>query len=608
MTNDKLERQLKVAGDVNVQADANKAAILGSSNSIEELICTVCFTCNVEQEAATTLINSYLKQKPDTTDEQILKLFKDESKRAMMFRTLYARKHAGVNKDKLKSLYTSIPLTMNFDEYTKAVDSQLGRASGTDSGFFTVIDKDKDGPDSGTNTDLVESFRKRALKEGLPEDLIASAVAKADTSTTNYSKFEELIDEVLNENQAKEDEQRARDVRLKRALQPTLQKLWADKNPVGTLRNAIWKQYHTTAVSVPELCEKLKDDPNLKLTVYEKPIYSIIHQIDKPFVEQAVKECLANWSNNPVVNGIIENYLESTGVNPDGMEAGRAKLISILPDNIKNQNAPDVWKQYKAVTLILDRNSGGDADLTAELFADENAVVEFGARVESYMEDGAPFDAAQRQASEDFYHSLPKEKQESLFGKVGKFYGKALKFKYDRAADMDNLLRESLGEYADQYFDRRDAMRERKEELRYAKAEQKAEIKKQQVEERKQQNEVKRELRAEQNAQVRNATAQPVRRAVNDPRFSTGAAAYTAPRQQGVNFAPQIPVFVMAILIHLVVGLLTFIIFGGLKTAFVIVGLALATFGFIRKQVDEPNSIPMIALGYVITVIAFIFT
>lgn len=618
MTNNGMERQRDIGAD----AYANGSA--STSDGLTEVICTICFTCNVEQEVADELVRSYAAKKPNTTNEQLIFLFQDEAKRAMMFRTLYARRHKGVNKDTLKSLYTTIPITMNFEEYSNAVDSQLGASQSTDNGFFRVTDTESE---VGPREDVINSFRKRALRDGFPEELVEAAMSKVTADTTSYEQFERLLDSVLDDNQAKEEEQRVRDQRLARALQPTLQTLWSDKNPVGTCRNAIWKHYHTTAVSVPELCDRLKDSPEIKLSVYKKPVYSIIHQIDKPFVANGVKECLARWDSNPVVKGIINNYLESTGVAPENMDANRAKLISILPDNIKNQNAPDVWKQYKAVTLIMDRDASMSDTLTAELFADEEAMLTFGARVESYVEDGVPFDAAQRQASEDYCHSLPKDKQMSLFGKVGKFYGKALKFRYDKAADMESLMRESLGEYADQYFERREEMRERKEEMRERKAtvrmeakiareEREQELREQRADERKLYNQ-QNNIYAGYNNRTRTGYA-------SQQRYGQPAAAYAGQRrvnpQQGLvrystntdvggaNFAPQIPVFVMAILIHLVVGLLTFIIFGGLKTTFVFIGLALATFGFIRKRVDEQHSIPMIALGYVIVVLAFIFT
>lgn len=73
---------------------------------------------------------------------------------------------------------------------------------------------------------------------------------------------------------------------------------------------------------------------------------------------------------------------------------------------------------------------------------------------------------------------------------------------------------------------------------------------------------------------------------------------------RGGNFAPRIPTIVIAILINLVIGLLFWVMFKGVKASFATVGLIIATFGFARKQMREPNAIPMIIVGYILVVLA----
>lgn len=641
--------------------DADESTVTSEDDGVEELeiiddgpetdtvlngidLGQVSFKTNVEYEVVEELIREYIKKHPDLNEGRAVTLFTSESDRAMMFRTLYLFKHnvSAADKDKIKSEFSTVPMTDTYAEYENKVSDALGVVTEDNQshGFFKVVqevpseDKEvEDAVENASDAVLLTRFKERALKEDFPEDLVNRAADKATADTDTYAKFEQLLDSVLDEDTEKEEQDRARDLRLHRAIRSDLQRLRNDPDPVNTLRVAIYNNYNTDAVSPAELCEELKDSPELRLNVYEKPIFSIILQIKKPFVEEGINRCLAKWENNEVVDGVINSYLDCLGVPDEEREANRKDLIDVLPDNIKNQTAPDRWKEFKAVEYITHKNLGDEADATEEVFDDPEAFVEYGAAFENYVEDGVPYDAAARQATEDYYHSKPEEEQMNIFGKLGSFYGKAVKLKYDAADSFDSVVRDSLGDRADDYYaakeerdarkaEKRAASDARKQQIQQQRDEAKEERRQQRAAEREEDRQYRREQkRLDQEAKAKNRRSDPN---YGKPGYSTepyGKYAYEDPRrthntgthgrssydaESESNFAPHLSTLIIAILANLVIGLLTFVFFGGTATAFVAIGLIIATFGFARKQVNEPGSYFMIGGGYCLCVIALI--
>lgn len=655
---DLLQEQLKIGDDISQVVTDHGTAQQTLSKSLDEIralapenverdFSELVFSCNIEQDVLDVALEPYRSNKPDMSVDEAEKLLKNPKKRAIMFVAVYCHKNPGLVPKDVLTMLPEVSVATNYAEFEQQITDLLNPQHG----FFTVTGEE---PVVENNKfeeiavkDRAESYAKQALKANLPADLVKRAQARVTAETNSYEKFEQIIDTILSEDEAQEKQEQARDLRLQRAIKNDLQKIWNDKNPVATLKSLLYKTYNTTAVEVPELCAELDGCPELKLNIYKKPVYSIIHQVEKDFVADAMNRCLAKWENNAVVEGIITNYLDSLGVPEDKREKNRASLLEVLPDNIRNQTAPDTWKQYEAVCIITQRQLGDESDITSQVFSNDEASVEFGARMETYIDDGVPIDAAQRQASEDYCHDMPEEQQISLFGKVGQFTGRAIRFKYEAAADMENLMRDSLGEYADQYFEKREAVKARKEELRRIKEESKAELARQKVEMKAEQAKERAERREEDKERQREEKEEERMRRREEKQMQRGAGynnGYGNSRYQdsrygantgygntgmfgrgggfgrgsygtggyggygrGGNFAPQIPLPFIMLLVHIVIGLLCFIFLGGAKTAFVAAGLLLASFGFFRKQLNEPNAIPMVLGGYGLVVVAFVF-
>lgn len=619
---------LQAVGDIVNEHAASVAQFEDTANKFTGDYSSLSFRCNVEPDVLDAIVKAYEKANPNPSVTDLETGLNTEKSRATMFACYFAMQ-SGIPAKTVREHITPCPVSMNYEAYA----SVLQEAISPSHGFFEVTDE------SGITASNVKNevpeerkndYRERALNNGYPEELVERAIEQMTDSITIYSQFEHLMEKIVDADIEKEKEQKAGNARLMKAIRNDLQKLWNDRNIVSTCATALYNTYNTTAVSPAELCEELRGSEDLKLDVYREPIYSITHQVKRPFVANAVNACLAKWENSPVITGIINNYLDSTGVPESEREANKKSLLGFLPDNIRNQTAPDVWKQYQAVCIITGRNLGADADASDDIFSTQESATDFAARMESYIDDGVPYDAAQRQAVEDHYQDMPEEERISIFGQAGKFVGKAIKFKYDAADSFNSLVERSLGDKAPMYFEHREEIQARKQEMKRIKQENKVAIQQAKLERKLEQiKEPKEEMPREpkQHAPMGNGFGNA---RYPDTRYNTGynqggmfgrggynqggmfgrsnyGGGYGSGYGGGYggNFAPRIPVFMMAILIHVIVALLCFLFFGVSKSIFPVAGLLLATFGFIRKRMNEPNAVVMIIAGYVITVIAF---
>lgn len=600
----------------------NVAQLESTASKLTNDYASLSFRCNVEPDVLAAIVKAYEKANANPSVTDLEAGLNQGKSRASMFASYYA-KQTGLPRKQVYEYLTECPVSMNYETYSAVLQEEISPSHGffevTNESGVTVTATKNDVPEERKN-----DYRERALSNGYPEELVERAIEQMTDTVTIYSQFESLMEKIVDADIEKEREQKAGNARLMKAIRNDLQKLWNDKNIVSTCATALYNTYNTTAVSPAELCEELRDSSELKLDIYRESIYSITHQVKRPFVADAVNACLAKWENSPVITGLINNYLDSIGVPEEEREANKKSLLKVLPDNIRSQTAPDVWKQYQAVCIITGRNLGAEADASADIFETQDSATDFAARMESYIDDGVPYDAAQRQAVEDYYQDISEEERLSIFGHAGKFVGKAIKFKYDAADSFNSLIEQSLGDKAPMYFEHREEIQARKQELKRIKQENKVAIQQAKLEKKLEQiKEPKPEIQREpkQHTTIGNGFGNA---RYQDTRYSSGYGqmgyggynqgsmfgrqrygANSGYGYSGGNFAPRIPVFMMAILIHVIVALLCFLFFGVGKSIFPVAGLLLATFGFIRKRLNEPNAIVMIIAGYAVTVLAF---
>lgn len=231
------------------------------------------------------------------------------------------------------------------------------------------------------------------------------------------------------------------------------------QNPAEYLDKRIQTVYNTTAVTAIELIDTVgTENPYLHLDFFGEVYLSLICQISENWVRLMIERCLAKWIDNTVVSDYVDSYLhcEHPDYTPEQLVESRTELINLLPDSIREENSPDLYKEFKAVELLLQKRN---IDHSENMFQTSDDVIEYCASFEDYIEDDVPYVAANAQASEDFVQAREKK---PLSERTGNLIGSVIKFKYNTAKSFEDAMRESLGEYADTYFDNRDLIKQKK--------------------------------------------------------------------------------------------------------------------------------------------------
>lgn len=468
-------------------------------------------------------------------------------------------------------------------------------------GFFEVV-----GDDANENVEVVnkgtvdqmalDMFRTKAQEDGYSESDIEEAINRVDAECKCYEDFERIIGWVIEDNIAHKNDERKKQERIKASISLELDNLKSIKEPARHLEKVVYQVYNTTAVNGMELICESEGNENLKLDIYEEPVYSLIMQIKKPWVADLVNKCLAKWQDNPVVDGYIMQYLDYLGTPTEQVEQSKADLIKFLPDSIQQEASPDAYKQFTAVQLIMKDQHRGKSDATEEVFADEDDLVEFAANFENYAEGEVPFNAAASAATEDCY-----KKSTSWAGKVGSFVGKTVNLKYSLAHDFEDAMRQGMGDYADVYLQNRERIKAQKAELRAKKAEIKHEQKMAELEAEKVMSQERMQAEQEQRAE-RQQQRQYERQQQQQHLYSHRG--YVQSRR---DFSPKLPLPVMVGFGSLVVWLFIALFFGSVARIVCGVGLVVFTFGFIRKHIGEPKAMNLIIGGICITVLGLLF-
>lgn len=468
-------------------------------------------------------------------------------------------------------------------------------------GFFEVIgdDGNEEVKDDIVNKGIVDQmtldmFRDQAQEAGYSESDIEEAINRVDTSCKCYDDFERIIGLVIEDKEIRRLTEQKKQERIKASIRLELDNLKSIEDPVKHLESVIYKVYNTTAVNGTELICESKGNENIKLGIYEHPVYSLIMQIKRPWVADLVNKCLAKWEDNPVVNRYIMQYIDYMGIPAEDVEQRKADLINLLPDSIKQEASPDAYKQYMAVHLLMQEHKRDEPSANVELLSNEDDLVNFAANFENYAEDDVPFDAAISVASEDAY-----AQSASWADKVGSFVGKTISLKYNLACNIEDALRQGLGDHADDYLQNRERIKAQRAELKAKKQEIKHEQRMAELETKKAmyQEQSKAEQQQSQYQQQMKCQQQLHQRQSQSSIYD----------HRSVNFAPQLPLPALVGFGSFTLWLIIALFFG--KTVRVVcgVGLVVFTFGFIRKHVGEPKAINLIIGGACVTVLGLLF-
>lgn len=488
-----------------------------------------------------------------------------------------------------------------------------------DNGMFSVTPEEYTESDEKSSQETptvnIEEFRNKAISDGYGETAIEEALKLADGSTKTYEDFEKLISKAVSNAKAEETEKAMKKVRLKESIELEVARLRKINDIAVYADSIIANEYNTSAVIAMNIAHRASDE-DLQLDLYETPMYSIILQIKKDWVAAIVSDILADWETQDYPRQFVESYLAGLGVPEDKWEENKRDLLKILPDNIRNESSPDIYKQFRAVHIILQRKDPEEeTDLADKIFSQAMQSVEYNATLEKAMEDGIPALAASAMATEAAIESMPEESRKKISvvgiaGSAGAFCGKVINLRYKTAKTFDDMLRENVGEYQDVWDANREAVRQRKAELKQRKAELKQEEKIAKMEAkaaekviREQERQAANTYRAQEQFRERQSRQQPYQQYNQNNRRQQQ---YRQNNNVNTDFNPNIPLPLVIAAVNMVIGLLTWAIFGKSTAIFCAIGLVIAFVGFLKREHQEQGAILTIIGGYALALVAML--
>lgn len=462
--------------------------------------------------------------------------------------------------------------------------------------FFTEV-----GEEVKDFSELAKEFERQAYDDGYPESIIKLALEKMSEEVKTYDDFENLVESAMKSIEDERAKQSARRERIKRAVSSELDSLHRIKDPALELYRRIKSKYNTSAVKAMTMIHYAEKTDKLDLEMYEKPIYQLILQYDRDWVKDIVDSIHNAYVNNPEIDAYIVSYIKK--VAPDSnVEEYKKHLLDVLPENIKAESSPDVYKQLQSIFLATQTKAGDTNNTVVKaILGDDEAMVSFGAAYEKYLEKGIPEQAAEAMATEDTLESMPEEARDSLFKKVGSLAGKVVSFKYQAATDFQSAFKEQLGPYADTYFAKREEINARKEERRIEReerkaAEREAELRDEEPNPSEQRSTVE-QPKSPKTERRQRSTADNSKNNY-DPRYNN-----VRRNEQGRDFSPELPSWLTAGVVHLFLVVILWVIFGGVTALFCGAGALLATVGLFNIGRHAPKSMETTVLGYGLMII-----
>lgn len=526
-------------------------------------------------------------------------------------------------------------------------------------------EKEKEKREKAAFVEKINDYGERALQLNVNPKVIKQVQEEATPETvSNFKDFMMLINQCaqmqVSANKRSEDELYFAQLKAQQDIE-RLKKL---PNLGEVLNKSIVDKYNTTAVTSFDLLKMVTadgfDQDVLELGIFQKPIYSLILNIDEDWFKELVESILIRWEDNEAAEEIVEKYIASLrGGSLDGcdLDAEKKALINVLPENIKNENSPDLYKAYKAIQII--QGSGGKEDdytsdeFSEKLMANADIGIDFAADVNVAMDDGDPFYAATNSAATTAADKM--KINEQIAGKVVSRFIDSTQRKAVKTGMIDEYVKGCISEetYAEYQnakelrdnmaMQRREQKAVEREEKRVRKQD-KAEIKHQ-----KQMDKLDREIErankerelAEAQAAIRAAQPQqqpqpqpqPVQQQYqqtygnqyrrgygnqygspygggyygNQNGYGRGGFFMGQNRYGGVNYGSQrIPFTLIVVVLNIILGLLGYILLKGLFLILALVGLGITFVGVYKKCIQERGWQLVLIGGYVLFLVTIV--
>lgn len=357
------------------------------------------------------------------------------------------------------------------------------------------------------------------------------------------------------------------------------------------INTCIYSTYRTTAVTAIDVLSYACNDSRLRLDLYQQPLWAVAMQIDEDVVRDAVDKCLYNWEMNGYADNFVNTFLLQKGVTSENLKSEREKLLLQLPVVLREERSPDVYKLYRAVEIMSQKESNSND----AVFKNSDYSSTYIAGMLNYEEENVPIKLATAMASDDVAVS---KSSGGLTGVVGAAMGTAVKLKYSLADSYDSAMRNSMGDYADRYDEDKQISKEKREQVRAMRLEE--------------QHAYRETLREEKRLDRQSARDNERIRTLNEAQAAKGwvdtpvrQSSQTVSTFDG-NMSPNIPTWLIALGANALLLLIIALIVGWGRAVLPGAGLVIATVGFLKQKANEPNYMQTIIAGYAVAAIAVI--
>lgn len=444
--------------------------------------------------------------------------------------------------------------------------------------FFEVVPEDySEVTVDDTPSSSLANFADKAREDGFGETVIERAISMCKGKCDSYEDFLDMIDKGLTSIDEEQTRERVRQENIRRSIALELEKL-KDADVIDLINKSIYNNYNTTAVTALELVEECSKSFNEKSEeLYKECKYAVYLCMKSEWVKHALAICLDRWDTSMDVKRYITAYLKTVNVEPDNYNAGMRQLVSYLPESIKNENSPMMYKAFRSVQLITAKTFKEPEDFDNQVRESETYYTVLC----DCREKNIPLLAAEQLATGIT------AKKHNLVENAGALIGHAVNLKYSIATTFDEALREGLGDRADEFYANR-------EERKQAREQRKIERDLQKSNERA--NEVKKHVK------------------VNDvPKRPQQQEQKKKPPQKKVqhkDFNPYVPTWLMFTIGGVLISLLM-LIWGKFLFVIMLLSTSFASYGWFckeqGKQVNGKSPVLLILGGYACAILVLAF-
>ena len=341
------------------------------------------------------------------------------------------------------------------------------------------------------------------------------------------------------------------------------------------INQLITRSYNTTAVTSLELVEECqKTFSGKREELYRECPYAVYLCMRSDWVKVALASCLDKWDASMEVKRYVTTYLKKMNISPENYNASIQRLVTYLPESIRNENSPIMYKAFRAVQITTNKDFQGPVDFDDKVLQDESYYT----TVADCISRNMPLLAAEQFATAKAAKSL------NLVESAGLLIGRAVSMKYTFCTSMEAAIRDNLGDKADDFYTRREERKQHREQKKMENELRRAEAQHEEISQR-----VK--VKADEPKPV--MSKKPVKKQVVHK-----------------DFNPYIPNWLMSVIGGLIISFLCLLL-GKFTFVIMLISTSVASYGWFCKdkgiEISGHSPILFMCGGYACAVLCLVF-